>query len=290
MYGGTYRLMHKCVIPSMGFQIDFVDCRSVQSIISMVKKNTQLVWLETPTNPMMSICDIRSVITGIKAIRSDIIVVVDNTFASPVFQKPLDLGADLAVHSVTKYLNGHSDVVMGAIMTNNDDLYQRLKFLQNALGIVPGPMDCYLVNRGMKTLPLRMERHFQTALSIAKQLDGHPKIARVLYPFLETFPQFNLAKSQMTGCGGIITLELKDKSIDRIKKFASSVKVFSLAESLGGFDSLLCVPALMTHASIDENVRKTTGVDASIIRLSVGFEEPEDLVADILQALEHLKN
>jgi cystathionine gamma-lyase len=300
LYGGTHRLFEK-VATYRGLQFDFLDLQDLSRFEEAFRPETKLVWFETPTNPMRNVFDIRG-ITEI-AHRHGALVVVDNTFMSPYFQNPLALGADVVMHSMTKYLNGHSDVVMGALILNDQEmrpprttwrdptfaapktLYARLKFLQNAIGAVPGPFDCWLVLRGIKTLAVRMQRHAENAGRIANHLGGHPKVERVLYPGLASHPGHVIARQQMRGFGGMLTFLLKG-DLEDSKRFLSSVKLFTLAESLGGVESLIEHPAIMTHASLPAEQRKEIGILDNLIRVSVGIENADDLIRDLDQALE----
>jgi cystathionine beta-lyase/cystathionine gamma-synthase len=282
LYGGTYRVFDK-VFRRLGLDFTFVDARDPANVAEALRPNTKLVWLETPTNPLLRLCDIKAIadITREKGL----ILAVDNTFMSPYFQQPLNLGADLVVHSTTKYIGGHSDVVGGAILTSNKELYQRIQFLQNAMGGVPGPFDAWLTLRGAKTLAVRMRAHAENAMAVAQFLETHPKIAAVNYPGLESHPQHALAKAQMSGFGGMISFEVQG-GIEAGKKVATSTKLFSLAESLGGVESLIGHPATMTHAAIPPEQRAAVGLSDGLIRISVGIEDIEDLLADLAQALE----
>lgn len=279
VYGGTYRLFDKVMRPAGGV-FSFVDFSTV-SPEQAIPAGTKLVWLESPTNPLLKITDIRAVCTRAHAVGAR--VVVDNTFASPYFQNPLSLGADAVVHSTTKYLNGHSDVVGGVVMLNDDALYARLKFNQNAIGAVPGPMDCFLTLRGLKTLGVRMERHQSSGLKIVEYLLNHPEVARVHYPLHPSHPGYAIAKSQMRGFGGMISFELRG-DLERARRFVATTKIFTLAESLGGVESLIEVPAAMTHASIEPEKRRAIGIADGLIRLSVGLEDVADLIEDLAQA------
>lgn len=281
VYGGTYRLF-KQVLEPFGVHASFVDLRSDAALISALRPETRLIWLESPTNPMLRLADIRVIADVAKA--RQLRLVVDNTFASPVLQSPLRLGADVVLHSTTKYVNGHSDVVGGALVTSDSELAQRLKYLQNAMGGVPSPMDCYLVLRGIKTLPLRMERHVQTATELARRLEAAPGVQRVHYPGLPSHPQHELAARQMRGGGGIVTVELEG-GLPAASALLRSLRYFALAESLGGVESLAEHPAIMTHASIPEPVRRASGITDGLIRLSVGLEHVEDLWRDLAQGL-----
>jgi cystathionine gamma-lyase len=276
VYGGTYRLFDK-VVRHWGVNFSYADF-SRADLVAAIPEGTKLVWLETPTNPLLKVSDIAAVCARAKAVGA--LVAVDNTFATPYFQRPLALGADFVIHSTTKYLNGHSDVVGGMVALNDHATYERLKFLQNAAGGVPGPMDCWLTLRGLKTLHVRMDRHQQSGLTLARWLEGHPDVARVYSPLLESHPGHAVAKRQMSGFGGMISFELKG-DLERAKRFVSSTKLFTLAESLGGVESLIEVPALMTHASIEPAKRREIGIEDGLIRLSVGLEDVEDLRADL---------
>ena len=263
-------------------EFDFIDLTSLQSLERYIKNTTKLVWLESPSNPLLKLIDIEAIATIAK--KKKILIVVDNTFATPFFQKPLKLGADIVMHSTTKYLNGHSDVIGGALVMNDKELYDKLQFLQNAVGAVPGPFDCFLVLRGIKTLSIRMERHEQNAIKIAQFLENHPKVRRVIYPGLKSHPQHELARKQMSGFGGIITFFIKG-GLEAARRFLEKVKIFSLAESLGGVESLIEHPAIMTHASLPKEVRDKIGISDELIRMSVGIENVDDLIGDLKQAL-----
>jgi cystathionine gamma-lyase len=277
VYGGTYRVFSK-VFSRAGLSFSFVDLTNPEGFDRAVTPKTRLVWLETPTNPLLKVADVEALAARAKA--RGIMVVVDNTFATPVFQKPLALGADIVVHSTTKYLNGHSDVVGGGAVLNDPGLYERLKFLQNAVGGVPGPWDSWLVLRGLKTLALRMPRHAENAQALAERLSASPKVERVLYPGLASHPQHAVAKRQMRGFGGMVTIDLKG-GLEATRRFLARLSLFTLAESLGGVESLACVPALMTHASIPAEDRRARGIGDGLVRLSVGVEHVDDLWADL---------
>lgn len=282
LYGGSYRMFTK-VFANYGIRFHFIDMSDPANVGKFINEKTRLVWLETPTNPTMQIIDIAAVA---KLTRSkNIPLAVDNTFASPYLQNPLELGADIVMHSVTKYLGGHSDVVMGALVTNNDTLYEQLAFIHNSCGATPGPMDSFLVLRGIKTLHLRMERHCYNGRLVAEYLAKHPKIEKVYWPGFENHPNHQVAKKQMRDFGGMISIVLKNHSLEDTFKVASSFRVFSLAESLGGVESLINHPATMTHASIPKAEREKAGVVDQLLRLSVGVEDVEDLLADLKQAL-----
>jgi cystathionine gamma-lyase len=281
LYGGTRRLFDK-TLANFGLEFSYVDASSFKKVEAAIRSNTKLIWLETPTNPLLRLCDIRLI--SKVANQHGVLTVVDNTFASPFLQNPLDLGADIVLHSTTKYIGGHSDVVGGAIMVSNDEIYSKLKFNQNALGGVPSPFDCFLVLRGTKTLALRMERHSQNAQKIAEYLSTHPKVERVIYPGLKTHPQYELAKRQMSAFGGMVTFILNDDK-EKTADFLKRLNVIALAESLGGVESLINQPAVMTHASLTKEERTRLGVADNLLRLSVGIEDYDDLQADLEQAI-----
>jgi cystathionine beta-lyase/cystathionine gamma-synthase len=282
-YGGTYRLFEK-VWKRHGLQYTFVDCTDADGVEAAFRPSTRLVWLETPTNPLMQLADVRDI--AARAHRRSVKVVVDNTFMTPYLQRPLELGADVAMHSVTKYLNGHSDMIGGALITNDDGLAETLRFLQNASGAVPGPMDCYLCLRGTKTLAVRMERHEANARALAGFLGSHPRVARVFYPGLASHPQHELAKRQASGFGGMISFVPGDGSLRAGEAVFNRFRLFTRAESLGGVESLVCHPASMTHASVPRETRLAMGFADGLLRLSVGIEDVDDLRADLEQALE----
>jgi cystathionine gamma-lyase len=281
VYGGTFRIFDK-VFRKMGLEFTFVDTSDLAKAEAAFRPNTRVLWLESPTNPMLKISDIAALAAIAK--RKGARTVVDNTFMSPYFQNPLDLGADMVVHSVTKFINGHSDVVGGIVAMNDDTIHQELKFLQNAVGGVPGPMDCFLVMRGIKTLHVRMERHASNGMEIARWLEKHPRVERVIYPGLESHPQHALARKQMKGFGGMITFFIKG-GLPEARGFLEKVRLFTLAESLGGVESLIEHPAIMTHASVPADQRAVLGISDSLVRLSVGIEHADDLQADLEQAL-----
>jgi len=282
LYGGSYRLFTK-VFANYGIKFHFTYLGNSENFNSLINDNTKMVWIETPTNPMLTIIDIEAITKVAKA--KNILSVVDNTFASPFLQTPLELGADLVMHSVTKYINGHSDVVMGAIVGNDPTLLENLSFLQNACGAVPGPQDCFLVLRGIKTLHLRMERHCKNGRKIAEYLKSHPKVDKVFWPGFPEHPNHDIAKRQMKNFGGMVSFTLKNDSIAEAERFLSTTKLFALAESLGGVESLCGHPASMTHASIPREERMKSGLTDSLIRLSVGIEDADDLIEDINLAL-----
>ncbi len=272
------------VYAKFGIKFHFVAMNSLDDIEPLVNDKTRLIWLETPTNPMMNIVDIEAVAGFAKG--KNVLLGVDNTFATPYLQQPLALGADIVMHSVTKYLAGHSDVVMGALVVKNDALAERLYFMQNSAGAVPGPQDCFLTLRGIKTLHLRMQRHSENGRKVAEFLRTHPKVDKVYWPGFEDHKWHNTAKKQMRDFGGMVSFSLKENTIEAANKILSGTKLFSLAESLGGVESLIGHPATMTHASIPREIRQMTGVVDSLIRLSVGIEDAEDIVADLKQALD----
>ncbi len=281
LYGGTWRLFTK-LYQKFGVNFSFLDLKEPWKIKKEVKKNTKILWLESPTNPLLKIIDIEECVKVAK--EYNILVLVDNTFATPYLQKPLKLGADIVLHSTTKYLNGHADVIGGALIVNSEPLYQELKFYQNAVGGVPSPMDCFLTLRGLKTLQLRMERHCKNAIKIAEFLKTQSKVKKVFYPGLEEHEGHDIAKKQMKDYGGMLSFEL-DTDFDGLKRFFSNLKIITLAESLGAVKSLICHPATMTHSSIDPDLREKRGISYSLIRLSVGIEDVEDLIEDIFNGL-----
>jgi cystathionine gamma-lyase len=282
LYGGSYR-MFKRVFERFGIKFHFIDLTNAAILNSYINANTKLIWLETPSNPLMNIIDIKACVDLAK--KKNILVAVDNTFASPYLQNPLDLGADIVMHSVTKYLGGHSDVVMGALITNDEKLHQELAFIHNSCGAVPGPQDSFLVLRGIKTLHLRMERHCLNGRKIAEVLQAHPKIGKVYWPGFADHPNHDIAKKQMRDFGGMLSFTLKDDSTEKAFTLMKSVELFALAESLGGVESLINHPASMTHASIPKEERIKNGLSDSLIRLSIGVEDAEDLIDDLNQAL-----
>ena len=281
LYGGTFRLADK-VFKRQGIEQSYVDLTDFNAVEAAIRPNTKLLWAETPTNPMLKICDLAAVAAICK--KHGVISVCDNTFATPFFQKPLALGIDIVAHSMTKYLNGHSDVVAGALVMSRGDLHERLAFLQNAVGAVPGPLDSFLVLRGLKTLHLRMERHELNARAIAEFLGSHDKVEKVTWPGLASHPQHELAKRQMSGFGGMVTFVIRG-GLPAARAFLKKVRLFACAESLGGVESLIEHPAIMTHASVPAETRKKLGIDDGFIRLSVGVENADDLVEDLKQAL-----
>ncbi|ORX79158.1 cystathionine gamma-synthase [Anaeromyces robustus] len=283
VYGGTNRFLNKVAI-TQGIETSFVDLTDPKILHTTIKSNTKLVWIETPTNPTMKMVDIEAIVKTVKEINKDIIVVVDNTFMSPYFQNPITFGADICVNSISKYINGHSDVIMGIAVTNNKEIHDRLRFIQNSVGSIPSPFDCYLANRGVKTLAVRMEQHQKNALAVAKFLEAHPLVEAVYYPGLESHPQHELAKKQMKGFGAMMSIRIKG-NLDTSNKFLSSLKIFTLAESLGGVECLCELPCIMTHAAVPPEQRAKLGITDTLIRLSVGIENTEDIINDLDQAL-----
>lgn len=283
MYGGTYRLFSK-VFAKFGIHFHYIDLSDLNSIEKHINQQTKLIWVETPTNPLMNIADIEAIAAISK--KHKLLLCVDNTFASPALQNPLTLGADIVMHSATKYLGGHSDVIQGALIVNDKALRDELYFIQKSCGAVPGPMDCFLVLRGIKTLGIRMDRHASNGEVIAKFLQQHPAIKKVYWPGFTDHPGHAIAKKQMKSFGGMISFELKNDSIEAARKLLSSTKLFSLAESLGGVESLINHPASMTHASIPREERIKNGLSDTLIRLSVGIEDPDDLIEDLKQAIQ----
>lgn len=286
VYGGTYRLFSK-VLPKYNLNFTFVDSRDINAVEAAIRPETKILWLETPTNPLLRLADLKTLTQLAKSRK--LISVVDNTFASPYFQKPLELGADIVVHSTTKYMGGHSDVVGGAVVTSNEELYENIKFHQNAVGAIPGPFDCWLVQRGLKTLAVRMKEHEKNAMMVAKFLESHPAIEKTIYPGLTSHPQHDLAKKQMSGFSGMVSCVIKG-GMEKADLFMQSTKLFALAESLGGVESLLCHPATMTHGSIPKADRDARGIVDGLVRLSCGIEDGDDLVADLDQALSKISS
>jgi cystathionine beta-lyase/cystathionine gamma-synthase len=282
MYGGTYRLFSK-IFEKFNIKFTYIDTTDINEVEKAVSSNTKLIWIETPTNPLMNITDIAAVAGIARANKAWLCV--DNTFASPYLQNPLDLGADIIMHSATKYLGGHSDVIQGCLVMNDDSLREQLYFIQKSSGAVPGPMDCFLVLRGIKTLHLRMQRHCENGHKIAHWLRQHPAVAKVYWCGFEDHPNYAIAKKQMRDFGGMLSFELKNDTMEAAKKVLSSTHLFSLAESLGGVESLINHPASMTHASIPREKRIANGLSDTLIRLSIGVEDADDLIADLEQAL-----
>ncbi|KAI1289493.1 Cystathionine gamma-lyase [Halotydeus destructor] len=284
LYGGTNRFFRTCA-GKFGIELSFVDASDPATVSAAIKPNTKLAWMETPTNPMMQLCDIEAIAAVLRAADHKIILTVDNTFMSPYLQNPLKQGADLVIHSASKYLNGHSDVIMGAIMTSNADLFKKLAFYQNSLGAVPSPFDCYLVNRSLKTLHLRMEAHNKNSLEVGHFLEAHPLIRKVLHPGLASHPQHDLHLRQCRGSSGTFSFYIEGTSAET-ELFVKSLRLFTLAESLGGVESLIEVPALMTHASVPAELRAQLGLDDTLVRVSVGVEAIDDLISDLANALQ----
>jgi len=287
LYGGSYRLI-KTVFEPYGIKSHFINLDNPENIRAVIKKKkTKLIWLETPTNPMLNIIDIKAICSIVKEY-GNILICVDNTFSSPYLQNPLDLGADMVCHSATKYLGGHSDVIMGAVVVKTEDLSKKLHYLQNAVGAIPGPQDCFLVLRGIKTLHLRVERACKNARKIAKFLKGHPKVGRVYYPGFKDHPNHKVAKEQMRDFGGMISFDIQGGDKSDALKVLSNTHLFTLAESLGGVESLIGHPASMTHASIPKEDRLKVGLTDSLIRLSIGVEDVDDLIEDLEDALRNV--
>jgi cystathionine gamma-lyase len=284
VYGGVYRLFEK-VLRKYAIEFTYVNAREPQQIVNAIRPETKLIWLETPTNPLLRLADLKAV--GEIARKYNLIYAVDNTFATPYFQRPIEFGADIIVHSTTKYLSGHSDIIGGAVITDRDDLYQELQFNTNATGCVPGPFDCFLILRGLKTLALRLREHERNATAIAQYLEAHPAVEKVYYPGLPSHPQHELAKRQMSGFGGIVSFVVRG-GLPAARQFLHSTRLFQLAESLGGVKSLVCHPSTMTHAPIPKDVQEHCGIVDGLIRLSVGIEYRDDLLADIDAALASL--
>lgn len=282
LYGGSYRLFKK-IFEKYDLKFHFVNMEDLNEVANKINNNTKLIWAETPTNPMMNIIDIESISKVAKD--NDLLLCVDNTFATPYIQRPLDLGADIVMHSATKYLAGHSDVVIGAIVVNDKKIFEKLSFIQNASGATPGPMDCFLTLRGIKTLHLRMQRHSENAEQIAKFLKNHNKVGNVYWAGLQENKNFQVAKKQMDAYGGMVSFIPKDNTYETAKKIAEKLQLFTLAESLGGVESLCCHPASMTHASIPPEERKKSGLVDSLLRLSVGIEDVNDLIDDLNNAI-----
>jgi cystathionine gamma-lyase len=282
LYGGSYRLFERVRKGTTGLTVTYVDMSDVKNVADAIKPETKMVWVETPTNPLLKLTDIAAVAAVAK--KHNLLSVIDNTFATPALQRPLTLGIDLVVHSATKYIGGHSDVIGGVVVVANQELADKLKFIQNATGGILGPFDSFLALRGVKTLDVRMERHCASGLKVATWLEKHPKIEKVFYPGLPSHPQHALAKKQMSGFGGMITAVIKG-DLDASRRMLSACKVFTLAESLGGVESLIEHPAIMTHASIPKEQREALGISDGLIRLSIGIESADDLISDLDEAL-----
>lgn len=285
LYGGSYRLVTK-IWEGFGLKGHFIDMQKAEDIEKQINENTRLLWVETPTNPMLTIVDIRKICKIAK--KHNVLVCVDNTFASPYLQNPLDLGADLVLHSVTKFIGGHSDVVMGAVIVKDEKLGERLHFIQNAAGAVPGPQDCFLTLRGIKTLHLRVEQSCKSAKKIAKFLDKHPKVGKVYFPGFKNHPNHEVARKQMRNFGAMVSFDFINDNFEIAKKVLSGTKLFALAESLGGVESLIGHPASMTHASIPKKERMKVGLTDSLVRLSIGVEDVDDLINDLESALANI--
>jgi len=285
IYGGTYYLLEKVLSLHYGFKVTYVDVDDINSFEKAIETETKLIWIETPTNPLLKIIDLKKLAEIAK--RSNVIFAVDNSFASPYFQRPLELGADIVVHSTTKYLSGHSDVIGGAVITSSEKIYAALKHYQIATGAIPGPWDCWLVLRGIKTLAVRMREHEKNAIYLAEFLERHPKVERVYYPGLISCKDYEVAKKQMNGFGGMISFELKG-GFPEVETFISKLKIFLLADSLGGVESLVCYPPKMTHSILSEKEKSQRGIKDNLIRLSVGIEHKDDLRADLEQALSYV--
>ncbi|ARS37581.1 cystathionine gamma-synthase [Pontibacter actiniarum] len=282
LYGGSYRIFTK-IFRNYGLKFHFTNMQELSNVEGLINENTKMIWVETPTNPLLNILDIKAYADMAK--KHNLLLVADNTFATPYLQTPLDLGADIVMHSLTKYMGGHSDVVMGAVVVKDDGLNQQLAFIQNSCGATPGPQDCFLVLRGLKTLHLRMERHCQNGRQVAEYLKGHPKVGKVYWPGFEEHPNHEVAQKQMRDFGGMVSFELKGDNVDDATRLLENLKLFALAESLGGVESLCGHPATMTHASIPREDRMKAGLSDTLIRLSVGVEDAEDLIADLEQAI-----
>lgn len=288
LYGGSFRLFDKVRGRSAGLHFSYVDLTDLDALKASFTPKTRMLWVETPSNPMLKLVDIKAVVACARAHNPDMIVVVDNTFATPYNQRPLEMGVDIVMHSATKYLNGHSDMVGGiAVVGDREDLQEQMAFLQNSIGAVAGPFDSYLALRGVKTLALRMKHHNEAALDIAKWLEAHPRVRQVIHPGLESHPQHELAKAQMSGFGGMISIFL-DGDLESARRFLEAVEIFALAESLGGVESLIEHPAIMTHASIPAENRQKLGIHDNFVRISVGIEDTQDLINDLQQALEKM--
>jgi cystathionine beta-lyase len=285
LYGGTYRMFTR-LFQKYGLEFTYVDMNAVANVTDAITEKTKLVWIETPTNPLMKIADIEAICTAVKEVNNRVLIAVDNTFATPYLQRPLDLGADIVMHSATKYLGGHSDLVMGALMVKEAKLAEELHFIQFAAGATASPMDSFLALRGIKTLHIRMQRHCENGRAVANFLKKHPKVGAVYYPGLEDHPSYAIAKKQMKDFGGMVSFSLKNDSREATFRFLKNTKVFTLAESLGGVESLVNHPVTMSHASIPEKTRLKIGITDALIRLSVGIEDEEDLLADLEAALD----
>lgn len=284
LYGGTYRMFTR-LFEKYNLHFRYVNMDEVENVSNAISSNTKLVWIETPTNPLMKIADIEEITKSVKLTKTEVLVAVDNTFATPYIQQPLDLGVDIVMHSATKYIGGHSDLVMGALMVNNEDLAKEIHFIQFAVGAIAGPMDSFLALRGMKTLDVRMQRHCENGKAVAEYLNSHPNVGEVYYPGFENHPNYSVAKKQMKDFGGMVSFKLKSNSKKDTFRFLENLKLFTLAESLGGVESLANHPVTMTHGSIPEEDRLKIGITDSLVRLSVGIENIDDLLNDLEQAL-----
>ncbi len=284
LYGGTYRMFTR-LFEKYNLHFKYVNMDEVENVSNAISSNTKLVWIETPTNPLMKIADIEEITKAAKLIKPEVLVAVDNTFATPYIQQPLDLGVDIVMHSATKYIGGHSDLVMGALMVNNEDLAKEIHFIQFAAGAIAGPMDSFLALRGMKTLDVRMQRHCENGKAVAEYLNNHPNVGEVYYPGFENHPNYSVVKKQMKDFGGMVSFKLKSNSKKDTFRFLENLKLFTLAESLGGVESLANHPVTMTHGSIPEEDRLKIGITDSLVRLSVGIENIDDLLNDLEQAL-----
>ncbi|GMS91306.1 hypothetical protein PENTCL1PPCAC_13481 [Pristionchus entomophagus] len=286
IYGGTARFLQEVSVKIHGLEASFIDLTVSGELEKAFKPNTKMVWFESPSNPLLKVVDIREVVATVRNRCPNIIIAIDNTFMTPYFQRPLSLGVDVVVHSLTKYINGHSDVLMGAAMTDTEDIREHLLFQQKAVGAIPSPFDCFLVNRGIKTLHVRMRVHYENALAVAQFLENDERVEKVLYPALPSHPQHEIHNKQTKGMSGMVSFFIKG-GIKEAERFFDAIKVFTLAESLGGVESLACLPCVMTHASVAAEDRARQGITDTLIRLSVGIEDKEDLIADLEQALKH---
>lgn len=284
LYGGSYRMFTK-LFEKYGLKFKYVDMNTVENVADAISQNTKLIWMETPTNPLMKICDIEAISKAVKSINNNILIAVDNTFATPYIQTPLDLGADIVMHSATKYLGGHSDIIMGALVVKNEQLAKDIHFIQYAAGAIAGPMDCFLALRGLKTLHLRMQRHGENCFVVANYLKDHPKVSEVYYPGFKSHQNHEVAKKQMKDFGAMVSFKLKDESDEAVKSFFGKLELFTLAESLGGVESLANHTATMSHGSVPEKERLKSGITNSLIRLSVGVEAVEDIINDLKKAI-----
>lgn len=285
LYGGSYRMFTK-LFEKYGLKFKYVDMNTVENVTNAISQNTKLIWIETPTNPLMKICDIEAITKAIKSINYNILIAVDNTFATPYIQTPLDLGSDIVMHSATKHLGGHSDIIMGALVVKNEQLAKDIHFVQYAAGAIAGPMDCFLALRGLKTLHLRMQRHCENCLAVANYLKDHPKVSEVFYPGFEDHENYGIAKKQMKAFGAVVSFKLKDESDEAVKRFFDKLQLFTLAESLGGVESLVNHTATMSHGSVTEKERLNSGITNSFFRLSIGIEAIDDILNDLKRAID----